>query len=111
MKVLHVVEAIEGGVSRYVAQVVSHVPARHHVVLPAERVGGFTDITAVESMRAAGAELHVMPMRRSITDPRNAIALARVGHLVRRVRPDIVHGHASIGGAVARLAGAVGRTP
>jgi glycosyltransferase involved in cell wall biosynthesis len=111
IKVLHVVEAIEGGLSRHVAQVVSHVPAEHHLVLPAERVGGFTDTAAIDHMRGAGAEIHLMTMRRSSVDLRNAIATARVCGLIRRLRPDIVHGHSSIGGAVARLAGTATATP
>jgi glycosyltransferase involved in cell wall biosynthesis len=77
------------------------------VALPTERVGGFTDTVAVDSMRDAGAELHVMSMRRRPTDPRNAVAIARVRRLIGDIRPDIVHGHSSIGGAAARL-GATG---
>jgi glycosyltransferase involved in cell wall biosynthesis len=107
MRILHVIEAAEGGVSRHVAQVVANVPAVHHVVLPAERIGGFTDTAAFNKMRSAGAELHLMAMRRSSIDLRNAVAAVRVHRLVRRVRPDVVHGHASIGGAAARL-GATG---
>jgi glycosyltransferase involved in cell wall biosynthesis len=107
MRILHVIEAVEGGVSRHVAQVVANVRGEHHVVLPAERVGGFTDTAAFDKMRSAGAELHLTAMRRSPTDPRNAVAAVRVHRLIRRVRPDVVHGHASIGGAAARL-GATG---
>jgi glycosyltransferase involved in cell wall biosynthesis len=111
IRVLHVVEAIEGGLSRHVAQVVRHVPGEHHVALPAERVGGFTDSTAVTTMTAAGAHLHVTPMRRSPTNFRNTIALARIRRLIRSLRPDVVHGHSSIGGAAARLAAAGTGTP
>jgi glycosyltransferase involved in cell wall biosynthesis len=104
LRVLHVVEAIEGGLARHVAQVVHHVPAEHHVALPSERVGGFTDSTAVATMVAAGAHLHVTAMRRSPMNVRNAAAIARVRALIRTVRPDLLHGHSSIGGAAARLA-------
>jgi glycosyltransferase involved in cell wall biosynthesis len=104
LRVLHVVEAIEGGLARHVAQVVQHVPAEHHVALPSQRVGGFTDSTAVATMVAAGAQLHVTSMRRSPANVRNAAAIARVRGLIRTLRPDVVHGHSSIGGAAARLA-------
>jgi glycosyltransferase involved in cell wall biosynthesis len=104
LRVLHVVEAIEGGLARHVAQVVRHVPAEHHVVLPRERIGGFTDSTALTTMQGAGAHLHVTPMRRSPANLRNAMAVTRVRRLIRTVRPDLVHGHSSIGGAAARLA-------
>jgi glycosyltransferase involved in cell wall biosynthesis len=111
LRVLHVVEAIEGGLARHVAQVVHHVPAEHHVALPSQRVGGFTDSTAVATMVAAGAHLHVTAMRRSPANVRNAAAVARVRALIRSVRPDLVHGHSSIGGAAARLAAVGTRVP
>ncbi len=104
VRVLHVLEAVEGGVARHVTDIVRHVNAAHTVVLPPERVGGFTDITAAETMEKYGASIHFTAMRRAPADPRNASALGRVRRLVRRTRPHIVHGHSSIGGAVARLA-------
>jgi len=103
VRVLHVVEAIEAGVARHVKDVVTHVPADHEVLVPPERVGGFTDVAALEAMEAAGARVHLTPMRRSAVDPRNAAAVRRVRRLIRRSHPDVVHGHASIGGAAARL--------
>jgi glycosyltransferase involved in cell wall biosynthesis len=103
-RVLHVVEAIESGVARYVSDVVHHVDAEHHVVAPQQRVGGFTDVAALDEMRSTGAEVHFITMRRSPVDPRNALAVTRIRRLIRRIRPDIVHGHASIGGVAARLA-------
>jgi glycosyltransferase involved in cell wall biosynthesis len=103
LRVLHVVEAIEGGLARHVAQIVRHVPAEHHVALPRQRVGGFTDGEAVATMAAAGGNLHVTPMRRSPANVRNASAVARVRHLIRTVHPDAVHGHSAVGGALARL--------
>lgn len=106
MRVLHVLEAIEAGVARHVTDVVGHVDAEHHVLVPSERVGGFTDLAAFEGMEAAGARVHLQPMRRSVVDPRNMAATAAVRRLIRRSRPDVVHGHASIGGAVARVAAA-----
>jgi hypothetical protein len=103
-RVLHVVEAIEAGVARHVRDVVCRVDAEHIVVLPPERVGGFTDTPAVEAMVEAGAEIHVVPMRRSAADPRNIVAVPRIRGVIRRARPHVVHGHASIGGAAARIA-------
>jgi glycosyltransferase involved in cell wall biosynthesis len=104
LRVLHVVEGIEGGVARHVTDIVRHVDAEHLVVLPPERVGGFTDTTASRTMERAGARLELVDMRRSPMDPHNATATARVRGLIRRVRPHIVHGHSSIGGAVGRIA-------
>jgi glycosyltransferase involved in cell wall biosynthesis len=111
LRVLHVVEAIEGGLARHVAQIVRHVLAEHHVALPRQRVGGFTDSEAVATMEAAGAHLHVTSMRRSPTNLRNASAVARVRHLIRTMHPDAMHGHSAVGGAVARLAAVGTETP
>ncbi len=104
MRVLHVLEAIEAGVARHVTDVVGHVDAEHHVLVPPERVGGFTDLAAFEGMEAAGARVHLQPMRRSVVDHRNVAAMVAARRLIRRSRPDVVHGHASIGGAIARVA-------
>jgi glycosyltransferase involved in cell wall biosynthesis len=55
-------------------------------------------------METCGAAIHFMAMRRSPLDLRNMSAVDRVRGLVRQIRPHIVHGHSSIGGAVGRLA-------
>lgn len=106
-RVLHAIEAIEAGVARHVTDLVRLVDADHHVVVPPERVGGFTDDAALAAMRAAGAEVHMARMRRSVAAPGNLAAAVAVRRLVRSAGIDVVHGHASIGGAVARL-GAIG---
>jgi glycosyltransferase involved in cell wall biosynthesis len=43
-------------------------------------------------------------MRRSPASGRNAAALASLRWLIGTIQPDIVHGHSSVGGALARLA-------
>lgn len=106
MRVLHVVEAVEGGVARHVVDLVRHVDAQHHVVMPAERVGGYTDRAARGAIETAGGKVSLVPMRRSAIDPRNAWATARVRGLIASWRADVVHGHSSIGGAAARLGAA-----
>lgn len=103
--VLHVLEALEGGTARHLVDVVSHVPECHHeVVVPRRRVGGVTDLTATQALVGAGARIHLVEMRRQPAHPANAAALVALGVLVRRLRPDVIHGHSSVGGALARLA-------
>lgn len=105
MIVLHVLEALEGGTSRHLVDVVRHTGGcEHHVALPSRRVGGVTDIGAVEALSDAGASIHRIEMRRLPPHPRNAVALVALRRLLSRVRPAIVHGHSSIGGAIARVA-------
>lgn len=103
---LHVLEALEGGTARHVTDVVTHARGVHHVVaIPRERVGGVTDRGAREAMVVAGARVVDVEMRRSPMSVRNAAALVALRRLVTGLRPDIVHGHSSVGGALGRVAG------
>lgn len=110
--VLHVLEALEGGTARHLVDLVRSTTGTDHVVvLPPERVGGVTDTAAAGQLLDAGAELHHLPMRRTPWSPGNAAALVRLSVLVRRVDPDVVHGHSSIGGLLARTAATGRRYP
>jgi glycosyltransferase involved in cell wall biosynthesis len=109
--VLHVLEALEGGTARHVRDLVEQLPeVDHHVALPRRRVGGVTDETAGPAMAGAGAQLHWVEMRRFPPSARNGLALARLVRLIRRLRPEVIHGHSSIGGALARVAAVVSGT-
>jgi glycosyltransferase involved in cell wall biosynthesis len=111
MRILHVLEALEGGTSRHLRYLVRHVDADHIVVVPPERVGGLTDTSAFDELEAAGGEVHVVPMRRTPFSAHNATALAHIRQLIRARRPAVVHGHSSIGGALARTAAMRTGTP
>lgn len=101
--VLHVLEALTSGVSRHVVDLVRNVDIVDHVVAaPAVRVGSVPDPFALDHLRAAGAVVHRLEMRRSPAHPRNLLAAAQLTRLVRRYRPQILHGHSAIGGALAR---------
>ncbi|MBV9950885.1 MAG: glycosyltransferase [Acidimicrobiia bacterium] len=104
-------EAIEGGTARHLRYVVGHVPVEHVVVVPPERSFGLTDTDAYEVMRAAGARVELVPMTRSLVSSDNLLALARIRSLIKRWKPDVVHGHSSIGAALARMAAATTGTP
>jgi len=108
-RVVHVLEALETGCARHVVDLVAHVPGvEHHVVVPRARVGGVTDTAAVGRIEAARGHVHVVEMRRSPLDRRNGAALFALRRLLAEVMPGVIHGHSSIGGALARTA-AVGR--
>ncbi len=112
MRVLHVLEALEGGTARHLVDLVRTAEGvEHHVAIPSERVGGLTDRAAAGRMAAAGAVVHVSEMRRSPLRPRNATALAGLVGLVRRTQPAVVHGHSSIGGALGRVVGTLTGRP
>ncbi len=103
--VLHVLEALGTGCARHLIDLVRTVEGvRHEVAVPHERVGGVSDPHAIESMRAAGAAIHLVEMRRFPLHPANVVAVVKVRTLIRRLSPDVVHCHSSIGGVVGRLA-------
>lgn len=54
---------------------------------------------------------HVVPMRRRIEPGRDAVAVARLVRLFRRLKPDIVHAHTPKGGLLGLTAAAVARVP
>lgn len=106
LTVLHVLEATGHGTGRHLVDLVRHVPADHHVALPVAPTGrGEADrgVTA-RTLAAHGASVHPVPMRRSPVHPDLARAVLAVRGLVRTLTPDVVHGHATVGGTVARLA-------
>ena len=104
VKVVHVLEAFETGCARHLLDRVERAEVDHVVVVPPRRVGGHTDPRAVQRLRAAGAAVHLVEMRRSPSSSTNVTAVRAVGRLVSTSGADVVHGHSSIGGVVARLA-------
>jgi len=112
LRVLQVLEALEGGTARHLVDLVTTAGGvDHHVAIPLERVGGLTDRCAAGRMAEAGAVVHVIEMRRSPLLPRNGLALVELRQLVRRIRPAVVHGHSSVGGALGRVVGTAAGLP
>lgn len=106
---------MRGGTSRHLADVVEYaLGTDHHVAVPtagAPGSGALYDGAAIARMQEHGAVVHAVEMDRRPWDPANASAVAGLVRLARRVRPDVVHGHSAVGGAVARLAGTAARVP
>jgi glycosyltransferase involved in cell wall biosynthesis len=106
LSVLHVVEAIVGGLARHVTDVVTFTEGvRHEVAMPRRRPGWPTDYGAEVAMREAGAVIHRVEMRRLPVHPVNSRAFIQLSGLIRARRPDVVHGHSAVGGALGRVAG------
>ena len=64
----------------------------------------------LQAARSSGVKVHDVPQLRRGIDPRHDVrALAALVALIRRVRPDIVHTHASKAGVLGRLAGELAR--
>lgn len=111
LRVLHVLEAVRGGTSRHVADLVRHATGAEHVVAVAApggdtRSGALYDHRAVAAIRRCGARVVAVPMHRTPWHPANAAGAARLRRLIAAERVAVVHGHSSVGGALARLAAA-----
>jgi glycosyltransferase involved in cell wall biosynthesis len=103
--ILHVLEALEGGTSRHVVDVARHVNGyRHEVAIPRRRPGRVTDAAAADAFRDAGAAVHIVEMRRLPVHPYNLAAAVRLRTLIAGRRPDVLHVHSSLGGAIGRVA-------
>jgi glycosyltransferase involved in cell wall biosynthesis len=105
--VLHVLEAVQagGGTARHLIDVVGSTPGVvHEVAVPATRPGWPADPAALAALRTVAARVHIVDMRRVPAHPANARALAHLRRLIAARAPAIVHGHSSVGGALARLA-------
>jgi glycosyltransferase involved in cell wall biosynthesis len=105
MRVLHVMEALEGGTSRHLRDLVRFTPdVEQHVAVPEARIGAPTDENALNALRAAGAAVHLVPMTRRPPSASNARAVPTIRRLARIVGADVVHAHSSLGGALGRIA-------
>jgi glycosyltransferase involved in cell wall biosynthesis len=110
---------LRGGTSRHLSDVVGHTDGvTHHVVVPPRPAsdrdpagGAVYDHAALEAMVTNGAVVHHLDMRRRPWEPANAAAVGSLHRLIGRVRPGVVHGHSSVGGALARMAGRAAGVP
>src|SRR5947207_1209690 len=103
--VLHVLEAVGGGTSRHLLDIVTHAKrVSHEVAIPRRRLGWLSDDTLPENLVRAGAVVHLVEMRRRPHSAHNAVSLFRLWQLIRTRRPNIVHAHSAVGGALGRIA-------
>lgn len=106
LKIIHVLRAPVGGLFRHVVDLaVGQAKLGHQVGLVADSSTGgepaLRAFQAIAPLLALGAAR--FPMRRP-PHPRDIDAIVRVCRLVRRLRPDVLHGHGSKGGLYARAA-------
>jgi glycosyltransferase involved in cell wall biosynthesis len=107
LRIVHVFRAPLGGLFRHVVDLAAEQVARGH------DVGLFSDsefrgdhVAAALARIKGGLSLgvHGYPIQRN-PHPSDAPALMKFAATLRRIKPDIVHGHGSKGGLYARLPG------
>lgn len=110
LRVLHVTQAVGGGVARHIVDIARHVPgAAHHAVLPspwesAGPSGAPYDTSAVSALRIEGVRVQHLEFARTSFNRSNLANTARLHALIKNMQPHIVHAHSTIGGAAGRLA-------
>lgn len=104
MKVVHVIEPMEHGVFIWVIDMANNL------------VESGYDVTVIHSLREATPEnwrdlfdsrvklIHVQ-MGRAINPVTDIKALFRITRELKRIKPDVIHGHSSKSGVLARVAG------
>jgi glycosyltransferase involved in cell wall biosynthesis len=99
-----VLEAFAGGTERHLLDLVRHADGFEHVIaVPSHHLGRST-AGGIRAAAAAGARVERVEMGRSGTAALNLSALVRLRGLIDDLAPAVVHGHSSIGGALARMA-------
>jgi len=104
LRVVLVAEAAGGGVAVHLADLIEGLSAHDgialHLIVPQ---GRRFDTSILDAGVLARCEsVHTVPIARAV-GWRDAISVAHVYRLLRRIRPDIVHSHSSKAGAIARV--------
>lgn len=106
LKVLHVLEATEGGTRRHVVDLLAGSDRRLFdagLVYSRDRADGSLD-EDLAHLRSLGTRLIEVPMVRRISPRRDAAALIELVRVLRRERPQILHLHAAKAGMLGRIA-------
>ncbi|MEY2245754.1 glycosyltransferase family 4 protein [Streptomyces sp. BF23-18] len=98
-RVLHVTQPVDGGVARVVTDLVgAQIAAGTRVTVACPDGNAFT-----RDVRALGADVRPWHATRA-PGPQLAQEVRRLGRVLARVRPDVVHAHSAKAGLAARLA-------
>ncbi|MES5486254.1 glycosyltransferase family 4 protein [Bradyrhizobium sp. INPA03-11B] len=105
LRILHVVRAPVGGIIRHILDVANgQIERGHHVGIVADSLTGGTRADAVLAEIEPRLKLgvHRVAIRR---EPRFAdfMVWAHIAGLIRKLQPDVVHGHGAKAGAYVRL--------
>ncbi|MBU6462425.1 MAG: glycosyltransferase family 4 protein [Bradyrhizobium sp.] len=105
LRILHAVRAPVGGIFRHILDVANGQADRgHHVGLIADSLTGGERGTAALAEIAPRLKLgvHRIPIHRE-PHPTDAVVWGRMARLIRRLKPDVLHGHGAKAGAFVRL--------
>ena len=105
LRILHAVRAPVGGIFRHVIDLANGQASRgHHVGIIADSLAGGERASTVLAEMAPRMKLgiHRLPIRRD-PHPTDIMVWVRMSLLIRRLKPDVLHGHGAKAGAFVRL--------
>ncbi len=110
LRIVHVFRAPLGGLFRHVVDLAAEQSARGHEVGMFFNSGGHCPRVEAALARIPGGLKLGVGMASVQRDPgiSDVFAMARFVAWLRKIKPDVVHGHGSKGGAYARLSGLAG---
>jgi glycosyltransferase involved in cell wall biosynthesis len=112
LRILHAVRAPVGGIFRHIIDVANGQADRgHHVGLIADSLTGGERATAALAEIAPRMKLgvHRIAIHRE-PHPSDAVVWGRISRLIRRLNPDVLHGHGAKAGAFGRMIGSSKQT-
>jgi hypothetical protein len=111
LRIVHCFRSPVGGIFRHVRDLTdAQVAAGHAVgIICDSTTGGLYEDRLFEAMREKlELGIHRTPMQRHL-GPGDVAAAMRTYRLIKRLNPDVLHGHGAKGGAYARLFGTLQR--
>jgi len=105
VRVLHVLEATEGGTRRWIENVVFGLDperVRCSCICSLRRDPSFGE--TLDGFRRLGLDVWTVDMKRNVDPFRDTIALLKVVRILRRYRVGVIHAHSSKAGMLTRVA-------
>lgn len=105
MRILHVLEAVEGGTALHLktlARAQREGGDDVAVAVPRTRAWGLSDSAFLDDVAEGGVDAYVIPLHKFPFHPVNVSSARALTKIIRGWRPDVVHTHSTAAGAVAR---------
>lgn len=104
MKIIHITEALGGGVAHSLSQLAKAQAAVGYQVIVVHSVRSDTPVDLLPSLYPAPIDRRVLPMVTAINPVADMKALWHIKALLKAENPDVIHLHSSKAGVLGRLA-------
>lgn len=104
MKIIHITEALGGGVAHSLSQLANAQAADGHQVIVVHSIRTDTPVDLLPGLYPAPIDRRVLPMVTAINPIADMKALWQICALLKAENPDVIHLHSSKAGVLGRLA-------